>query len=88
MIPKEKAKELVDYFYNLQEEIEWGNDDLKKEAGDIYEKNHMYYEDFYKELSKQSAFKVVYEILNSNMINLHLHQMKYWENVKRKIKKL
>ena len=88
MTPKEKAKELVDYFYNLQEKIEWGNDDLKKEAGDIYEKNNIYYEEFYKELSKQSALKVVNEILEAQFVSIKLHEIEYWENVRREIKKL
>jgi NAD+--asparagine ADP-ribosyltransferase len=88
MTAKDKAKELVDYFYNLQEKIEWGNDDLKKEAGDIYEKNNIYYEEFYKELSKQSALKVVNEILEAQFVSIKLHEIEYWKNVKREIKKL
>jgi len=84
MEAKVKAKELVDYFYNLQEEIEWGNDDLKKEAGDMYEKNHMYYEDFYKELSKQSALKVVDEMINN--IPLISDIQNFWKEVKQEIK--
>jgi hypothetical protein len=88
MKPKDKAKELVDYFYNLQEKIEWGNDDLKKEAGDIYEKNNIYYEEFYKELSKQSALKVVNEIIYETQFEVPNIRQKYWLTVKHEIEKL
>ena len=37
---------------------------------------------------KQCALIAVDEILESNMTNLHLHQMDYWEQVKQEIEKL
>jgi hypothetical protein len=38
--------------------------------------------------AKQCALIAVDEILESNMINLHLHQIDYWEEVKQEIKLL
>lgn len=37
---------------------------------------------------KDCALISVDEILDSNMIHLHLHQMDYWREVKREIRKL
>ena len=38
--------------------------------------------------AKQCAMASVEEILNSNMIHLHLYQMDFWEEVTNEIKKL
>lgn len=38
--------------------------------------------------AKDCAMASVEEILDSNMIHLHLHQMDYWRKVKREIRKL
>jgi hypothetical protein len=38
--------------------------------------------------SKRYALLAVDEILDSNMIHLHLHQMDYWQEVKQEIEKL
>lgn len=38
--------------------------------------------------AKECALIAVDEILESNMINLHLHQIDYWEEVKQEIKLL
>ena len=38
--------------------------------------------------AKQCALIAVDEILESNMINLHLHQIDYWEEVKQEIELL
>lgn len=35
--------------------------------------------------AKQCALITVNEILDSNMIHLHLHQMDYWQEVKQEI---
>jgi hypothetical protein len=38
--------------------------------------------------AKQCALFTVEEILDSNMIHLHLYQMDYWAKVKQEIRKL
>jgi hypothetical protein len=45
-----------------------------------------YVDDEYR--AKQCALIAVDEIVCSNMIHLHLHQMDYWQEVKQEIKKL
>ena len=49
MTAKEKAKELVGKLSALQLKIEWGNSKLKIEAGLIYEKNNIEYNNYYDE---------------------------------------
>ena len=74
MTPKEKAGELVrSYFKHIGVQIkENGRPDLID----------------YESRAKQSALIAVDEILDSNMIHLHLHQIEYWEEVKQEIEAL
>lgn len=81
MTTKEKAKELVDKYCNLQEKIEWGNDELKQNASLIYEKNNVEYDKYYYELAKQSALIAVNELIKET-------GSKYWYDVKLEIEKL
>jgi len=93
MTPKETAKQVFDKYLQLQELIEWGNNDLKKEAGLIYEKNNIEYDNYYNELAKQSALIAVNYIItsnpHSNPFNTDVHStMDYWQEVMCEIKKL
>lgn len=65
MTPQEKAKDLLDKLSVLQEKIEWGNSKLKTEAGLIYEKNNIEYNEYYDELAKQSALIAVDEVIKA-----------------------
>ncbi len=60
----------------------------KEKAKDLVDKfkdiKDAYYID---ELAKERALIAVNEILDSNMIHLHLHQMDYWQEVKQEIVK-
>ena len=85
MKPKEKAKELLDQFLLLQESIEWGNNELKKEAGLIYDKNEDEYDYYYYNLAKASAQKAVELVLSTH---LYSEVKDYWINVYEEIKKL
>ena len=93
MTPKETAKELFDKYLQLQELIEWGNDDLKEEASLIYEKNNIEYNKYYNELAKISSLIAVNYIItsnpHSNPFNTSITStMDYWIEVKKEINKL
>lgn len=87
MEAKEKAKELVETFYKLQENIDWGNENAKKEAGIIYENNKVDYEEFYRKLAKESALICVDETLKTIGSDIFF-EYKYWQEVKFEIEKL
>jgi len=86
MTAKEKAKELVGKLSALQLKIEWGNSKLKIEAGLIYEKNNIEYNNYYDELAKQSALIAVDEIINNLPLISEIQE--YWQEVKQEIEKL
>ena len=62
--------------------------DKAKELVKVYAKLIWDEKEFKMELYKKCALITVDEILESNMTNLHLHQMDYWKQVKQEIKKL
>lgn len=86
MTAKEKAKELIEK-YHLTQDFEWTkNEELLNISSDINKNTEV--EGYWLKLAKQCALIAVNEILDSNMIHLHLHQMDYWGQVKIEIKKL
>ena len=93
MTPKEKAKELVDNFYQLAENIQWTNDDEKKEKSEKF--NDELGNDvliFWNELAKQSALIAVDEILSNDGFSSSILEwdifISYWQEVKHEIQKL
>jgi|688.fasta_scaffold1774573_2 hypothetical protein len=103
MTPKEKAEELVDNFYQLAENIQWTNDDEKKEKSEKF--NDELGNDvliFWNELAKQSALIAVDEMLSeyqsmsdvesvlviNDEVTFVVHQLVYWMEVKQEIEKL
>ena len=78
MTPKEKAKELVDKFYQYANEE--FDDKLNEYPGQVLSERRK----MRKESSKQCAFIAVDEILNV----IDNFEMIYWENVKQEIEKL
>ena len=97
MTPKEKAKQLVDNFYQLAENIEWTTDKEKKEKSEKY--NDDLGNDvliYWNELAKQSALIAVDEIYKLKLIiGQHLEDIEnkenyysYWEEVKQEIQLL
>ncbi len=88
MTPKEKAKELVDNFYQLAENIEWTNDNETKQKSEKF--NDELGNDvliFWNELAKQSALIAVDEILNQFTWSPS-NGTSYWKEVKQEIKNL
>jgi|688.fasta_scaffold1925879_2 ABC-type transporter MlaC component len=78
LTPKEKAKELVDKFYQYANEE--FDDKLNEYPGQVLSERRK----MRKESSKQCAFIAVDEILNV----IDNFEMIYWENVKQEIELL
>ena len=97
MTPKEKAKELVDNFYQLAENIEWTTDnETKEKSGKFNEELGNDVLIYWNELAKQSALIAVDEIYKLKLIiGQHLEDIEnkenyysYWEEVKQEIQLL
>ena len=98
MTPKEKAKELVDNFYQLAENIEWTTDEEKKEKSEKY--NDDLGNDvliYWNELAKQSALMAVdllidctpsINIYPPNLQSKNIRVKEYWQEVKKEIDNL
>jgi hypothetical protein len=83
--PKEKAKELVEKYFNIQEEIKWTNDDtIIKKYQEQYEEQSIEVEPYWKLLAKQCALIAVDECLNTCVEIMYI----YWEQVKQEIEAL
>ena len=74
MTPKEKAKELVDKFFEYTYRVKWDIDKNKWE--------HNF------DQSKQCALIAVDEILNICVDSLGLTELDYWQDVKEEIEAL
>jgi hypothetical protein len=99
--PKEKAKELLKKYFNIQEEIKWTNDDtIIKKYQEQYEEQSIEVEPYWKLLAKQCALIAVKEILKINRPSQIVYseykdnvlteytQEYYWEDVKKEIELL
>jgi hypothetical protein len=85
MTPKEKAKELVDRFYNLQSSIAWTtNDELKRQASIFNDELGEDFEIYWDKLAKQTAVIAVDEIYNSGLLVM-VDDEQYWYDVKQEI---
>jgi len=85
MTPKEKAKELVDKFYNLQSSIAWTtNDELKRQASIFNDELGEDVEIYWDKLAKQTAVIAVDEIFNSGLL-IMVEDEQYWHDVKQEI---
>jgi len=94
MTPKEKAKELVDRFYNLQSSIAWTtNDELKRQASIFNDELGEDVEIYWDKLAKQTALISVDEMIlvlpftdNNPTLNEYAIQLlKYLQEVKQEI---
>jgi hypothetical protein len=90
MTPKEKAKELVDRFYNLQSSIAWTtNDELKRQASIFNDELGEDVEIYWDKLAKQTAVIAVDEIIDvaywQYMESMGEQEEKYWNEVKTEI---
>lgn len=88
MTPKEKAKEFVDFIYNLQSSIAWDTSNENKEKAAIFnDELGADVELYWHELAKQSALLTVDEILNELDLQNHLLRS-YWYDVKHELELL
>ena len=86
MTPEEKAKDITQRFFSLQEMIEWGDDDLKEETNSMYLENQIEYDSYYYNLAKASALMYVNDVLNLDCGDAI--DKNYYEEVELEIKKL
>lgn len=80
--PKEYAKELVEKYYQVQEQPEWGNDELKKEAEITYAKNFVEFEKYYRGLAVECALIAVQNMIDAFPSE---YDTDYYEQVKTEI---
>jgi hypothetical protein len=69
MTPKEKAKQLVDKYYQLAESIEWTDQETSKKAEKLNDELGTDVLRYWNELAKQSALLTVDEIVKSEKLN-------------------
>jgi hypothetical protein len=89
--PKEKAKELVEKYFNIQEEIKWTNDDtIIKKYQEQYEEQSIEVEPYWKLLAKQCALIAVEELIQQQegYNNGSFYPNDYWKRVKQEIELL
>jgi hypothetical protein len=83
MTAREKAKDLVDKYYQLAESIEWTSVKAEK-FNDVFK--------YWNELAKKSALIAVNELLNNFLSNKTTKYGKeryhFWQAVKQEINKL
>jgi hypothetical protein len=94
MTPKEKAKELVDKYYQLAENVEWTTDDETKEKSvQFNDELGVDVLTYWNQLAKESALIAVDEILDlnlglSNCDENNWYIEKFYKEVKQEINKL
>ena len=94
MTPQEKAQELVDRFYDLQDSDDLGNEQLNKDMEALYEERGAEMEPYWQLLSKNSALLAVDELIRITNYKCTLSTYRedettdYWESVKKELKKL
>ena len=91
MTPKEKAKQLVDKYYQLAESIEWTDQETSKKAEKLNDDLGTDVLIYWNELAKQSALIAVDEILEMDLPILEEDADKfydYWQEVKQEIEQL
>jgi|LauGreDrversion4_2_1035121.scaffolds.fasta_scaffold1084397_2 hypothetical protein len=97
MTPKEKAKGLVDKYYQLAESIEWTDNETKVKAEKFNDELGSDVLKYWHLLAKECALMAVDEIirtLNEDIRdidvrgNILLDLIDYWKEVKQEIKKL
>lgn len=86
MIPQEKAKELVNKYYQLAQSIEWTDQETSVKAEKFNDELGNDVLIYWNELAKQSALIAVeYCLLTAKYMP---ETMKYWNEVKQEIEKL
>lgn len=89
MKAKEKAKEMLNKFSNIQQQIEWTKDkQLMELCGERNEALGEQGEYYWNELAKQSAIITVNEMIKFHLIYGLEKKLEYWQEVKNEIQKL
>lgn len=93
MTPKEKAKELIEKYYQLGESIEWTTDnEIKEKAEKFNDELGADVLTYWNKLAKESALIAVNEIINCDSFFKTLEDTKeftkYWYEVQQEINKL
>ena len=89
MTPKEKAKELFNHYFDIQDDISWGNESIINEAEDFYTKHQDYIDEYWAKLANRSALIAVDLIIyhtEQDGSNIPLYQ--FYVEVKKEIEKL
>jgi hypothetical protein len=84
MTPQEKAKELVDKYYQLAESIEWSDNETMAKAEEFNDDLGSDVLTYWNELAKKSALLAVDEVLKECSWEL----TGYWMSVKQEIENL
>ena len=87
MTPKEKAKQLVDKYYQLAESIEWTDQETSKKAEKLNDDLGTDVLIYWNELAKQSALIAVDEIITNRNRIKGIDKL-YWQEVKQEIEQL
>lgn len=94
MKPKEKAQELFNRFYDLQDSEDLGNEQLNKDMEALYEELGAEIEPYWVELAKNSALIAVNDILyvlndyHNQDCKINQTKIQYWQDVKQELEKL
>lgn len=92
MTPKDKAKELVDKYFQMSETIDWTDEENYKKAEEFNNQLGNDVLKYWNELSKKSALIAVDEIISIAywewMDSGGGEEKNYWQEVKQEIQKL
>lgn len=89
MKPKEKAIQLVEKYYKIQDSEDLGNEQLNKDMESLYKERGEEIEPYWRQLAKSSALIALDEVLDS--LKFQFPDSKYleqWQEVKEEINKL
>lgn len=99
--PKEKAKELVDRYYKIQNSEDLGNEQLNKDMEALYKERGEEIEPYWRQLAKDSALIAVDEIIETlspivitltsdiHYSSIDINQQAiYWQEVKQEIENI
>jgi hypothetical protein len=86
MTPKEKAQELFNRFYDLQDAEDLGNEQLNKDMEALYEEREAEIEPYWQLLAKKSALETINVILEDTKED-HPYMYEWYLEVKQEIEK-
>lgn len=87
MTPREKAQELFNRFYDLQDAEDLGSEQLNNDMEALYEERGQEMEPYWVELAKNSALETTNVILEDTKED-HPYMYEWYLEVKQEIEKL